>query len=398
MKILLAYLNFGPYHHARLAACRNGGMDVAGLAMARSQGEYNWNEIEGPELIYAVEARPLETVAGRDWPVLISQVLDLVEPDVCAIAGYSHPAMLALIRICDCRHIPWIMMSDSQEIDEHRSKWLEYIKSRVVGLAATGFVAGEPHGKYLQKLGLSPKQIFQGYDAVDNGHFRRGAQEARSKGNCHRKRLGLPTSYFLASARFIAKKNLPMLIEAYGEYRKRAPSAIPHRHLVLLGDGELRPNLEDLVGRAGFTESVHFLGFKQYEELPFYYGLADAFVHASKSEQWGLVVNEAMASGLPVIVSNRCGCARDLVEDGGNGWTFDPFQNDELTKKLLEFDSIPPEAREAMGRISQQIISNWGLERFTSGLKAAAEMAMAVNTGKARRTDQMLLQLLIRRG
>ncbi len=70
-------------------------------------------------------------------------------------------------------------------------------------------------------------------------------------------------------------------------------------------------------------------GFKPYDELPVYYALANAFVHASTSEQWGLVVNEAIATGLPVIVSNRCGCAPELVN--GNGFTFDPTNEDELT-------------------------------------------------------------------
>ena len=77
-------------------------------------------------------------------------------------------------------------------------------------------------------------------------------------------------------------------------------------------------------------------GFKQYDELPIYYGLAGAFIHASTTEQWGLVVNEAMAAGLPVIVSERCGCAPDLVENGRNGFTFDPYDVDALTHLMLK--------------------------------------------------------------
>src|SRR5207247_9937771 len=86
------------------------------------------------------------------------------------------------------------------------------------------------------------------------------------------------------------------------------------------------------------NEHVHLPGFKPYDELPAYYALANAFVHASTTEQWGLVVNEAIASGLPVIVSNRCGCAPELVN--GNGFNFDATNENELTARLLEMASL----------------------------------------------------------
>ena len=127
--------------------------------------------------------------------------------------------------------------------------------------------------------------------------------------------LGLPERYFLASARFVPKKNLLRLLEAYAGYRRRAGADA--WHLVLLGDGELRGDIERRSALPDLAGAVILPGFRQYDELPAYYGLARAFVHASTTEQWGLVVNEAMAAGLPVLVSDRCGCAPDLVEDRG---------------------------------------------------------------------------------
>ena len=94
---------------------------------------------------------------------------------------------------------------------------------------------------------------------------------------------------------------------------------------------------------------VILAGFKQYDELPAYYGLASAFVHASTTEQWGLVVNEAMASGLPVLVSDRCGCAPDLVEDGVNGFTFDPYDVEALAGLMQRVAAMTDERRQAMG-------------------------------------------------
>jgi glycosyltransferase involved in cell wall biosynthesis len=82
-------------------------------------------------------------------------------------------------------------------------------------------------------------------------------------------------------------------------------------------------------------------------------------------ETWGLVVNEAMASGLPVLVSDQCGCAAELVEDGVNGFVFDPENNLSLSYTLQKFLSLADEARNAMGKRSEAIIRNWSLDRFS---------------------------------
>ena len=103
--------------------------------------------------------------------------------------------------------------------------------------------------------------------------------------------------------------------------------------------------------------------------MPAYYGLASAFVHASTTEQWGLVVNEAMASGLPVLVSNRCGCAPDLVQEGVNGFTFDPYNVEQLAQLMLKISAFQTFSLSTFGAASRRIIADWGPERFASGLR-----------------------------
>ena len=210
----------------------------------------------------------------------------------------------------------------------------------------------------------------------------------------------MPEKYFLASARFIEKKNLPGLIEAYSRYRQLGEkSEIGNRkseiwNLVLLGDGALRSSLKSQVSSLDLGHSVLMPGFKQYPDLPAYYGLAGAFIHASKTEQWGLVVNEAMASGLPVLVSNRCGCAADLVQEGVNGFTFDPCNVEQLAQLMLRVsDSRFPIPN--FGAASTRIISNWGPERFATGLKQAAECALQVGAVKPTLPQRMILKTLL---
>jgi glycosyltransferase involved in cell wall biosynthesis len=123
--------------------------------------------------------------------------------------------------------------------------------------------------------------------------------------------------------------------------------------------------LTDQVARLGVIERVRLPGFKQYDDLPAFYGLAAAFIQASTTEQWGLVVNEATASGLPVLVSERCGCAPDLVTNGINGITFDPYDIEGMIARMLQISGDKCDLA-AMGQASRQIIRGWSPETFAT--------------------------------
>jgi glycosyltransferase involved in cell wall biosynthesis len=130
--------------------------------------------------------------------------------------------------------------------------------------------------------------------------------------------------------------------------------------------------------------------------LPACHGLAGAFGHAGTSEQWRLLVDEAMASGLPVLVSERCGCAHDLVKGGSNGFTFDPYDVDELAGLMQRVAAMTDERRRAMGRASQTIVADWGPDRFANGLMRAVEAAASRPPPKSALLDQALLWALAR--
>jgi glycosyltransferase involved in cell wall biosynthesis len=178
-------------------------------------------------------------------------------------------------------------------------------------------------------------------------------------------------------ARFVKRKNLDGLLRAYAEYRQSVLSGhteSPPWRMVILGDGDERTALQDLV-RDQNIEGVTFPGFHQIEDLPIYYGLAGAFVHPASQEQWGLVVNEAMAAGLPVLVSEKCGCAPDLVCQGQNGFTFAPEDMSTLAG-LMELMSSERVDLERMGRAAHNHVQSWGLDRFAHGLSGALGVAL----------------------
>ena len=114
-------------------------------------------------------------------------------------------------------------------------------------------------------------------------------------------------------------------------------------------------------------------------------------------EQWGLVVNEAMAAGLPALVSNRCGCAPDLVEEGRNGFTFDPYDAEELARLMLRVSSMSEDGRAAMGQASREIISRWTPETFATNLMKAVQIALNAPQPKATVVGRALLWVLIHR-
>jgi glycosyltransferase involved in cell wall biosynthesis len=291
-------------------------------------------------------------------------------------------------------------MSESQASDEPRRAWREAVKRRIAGLSSAGLVGGETHVEYLAALGMPRDRVFLGYDAVDNGYFATKVAEIRKQRSESRKQFALPDNYFLASARFIEKKNLPRLMQAYALYRQKAESRNQKAEiwdLVLLGDGPLRDSLCALRSALGVGDSIHLPGFKQYPDLPAYYGLAEAFIHSSTTEQWGLVVNEAMASGLAVLVSNRCGCASDLVQEGVNGFTFDPCNMEQLADLMLRISAFNFPLS-AFGDASREIISDWGPDRFASGLKAAAAKAIEVGPKRASLVSTAFLGALSRLG
>jgi glycosyltransferase involved in cell wall biosynthesis len=260
-------------------------------------------------------------------------------------------------------------MSDSQRHDARRIWPKEAYKSWLVKQCDAALVAGNAHANYLVTLGMGADRIKLGYDVVDNDHFAVGAEAARRGGDVERRLRGLPVDYFLCIARFVAKKSLAHLLDAYRDYRGEVGGRA--WKLVWLGDGPLRPALEKRIRQLALEPDVLTPGFKQYGDLPSFYAFAKALLLPSRIEQWGLVVNEAMAASVPALVSNACGSSQ-LVEHGRNGWLFDPAMPGELTRRLLEIHRLGP-ALDSLGKAARETIGEWGPERFGQGLAEALE-------------------------
>jgi glycosyltransferase involved in cell wall biosynthesis len=125
--------------------------------------------------------------------------------------------------------------------------------------------------------------------------------------------------------------------------------------------------LKNLVAETGISKSVFLIGWKQVDEIPVFYALSSCLILPSVSEPWGLVVNEAMASSLPVLVSNKCGCVSELCFRGVNGFDFNPYNEKEITDVMLKMSSDDCE-RMSMSRVSLDLIGKYTLDNYVASL------------------------------
>lgn len=396
-RALIVWGHWGPYHYARFEAFRRlgaaQGVAVEGIELFPASDIYAWKARRDVAGMHYLDLGRNE-MAFRPW-LLVRRLAPLVRrlrPEVCFVPSYWHWSLFlnAVARSTGARIV---MMNESHGGTE-RARGLErWIKRRIVSSFHAALVGGSPHRRYFASLGLAEERIFPGYDAVDNAHFARTAAAARGQAAAHRQRLGLPERYLLSLGRFAEKKNLPLLLRAFAQMQ---PDDAGRSHdLVFVGSGETEPALRALCRELGLPAidhapgresidagavaparpAVHFYGFRQVDENPVFYALATAFVLPSVREEWGLVVNEAMACGLPVVVSRTAGCAEDLVEPGRNGFLFDPDDAAALARGLQELVDNPALAAR-LGAASAQRIADWGCERFAQGALLATAAAL----------------------
>ena len=371
--------NLGPYHMGRLASLRAHG-EVVALEASPTRSEYAWVKPALPEgVIYApFELSEVDAANPAGIVCELERHLGAAPPAAIAVPGWSSLAALVATRWAVGRGIAVIAMSETNADDEPRRAPVEAIKRAVAAHYAGGLAGSRSQARYLADLGVPREAIELGYDVVDNDYFAARAAAVRSSGAMPEiAGRAFPEAmrgrYFLGVNRFVAKKNLPSLVRAYHAFRKGRGDDPADWPLVLLGDGEERGTIEAEIDRLGLRGHVMIPGFLQIDRLPEFYATAGAFVHASTTEQWGLVVNEAMASGLPVVVSQRCGCVEELVEDGVTGIVFDPFDETAITAALHAAATLPD--REGLIERANARIAKWDIDRFGAGLAAAARTA-----------------------
>lgn len=365
--LAVIWIDWYAYHVARLRALveyASAADDVQGLEFVGGSGVHKGMVFRTGER----EGLPIHTLLpGAGWSEakqkhiasLVWAKLDQLDPQVVLVPGYYTAPALAAAVWAKRRHRKAILMTETTRGDHPRTWWKEAAKGRLIrSLFDAAIAGGKRHQAYLRELQFPASRIGRCYDVVDNEFFRKGAQRLRMTQTAATFRL--PERYFLYVGRLAPEKNLPALIRGFEKARRAGSNC----SLVFVGDGALRGTLEQQVRDARLESSVIFAGLKATAEILPYYSFAHALVLPSYREPWGLVVNEAMAAGLPVLVSRSCGCVDDLVEHESNGLVFAADREEELAAALLRAGQWSPVERASMGRHSDQLIMQYSLQHW----------------------------------
>ncbi len=387
-KVVLLFNNAGPYHWARIKALSKlVSLHVGIFSNKNKKVAYETSDFSG-----GLKARLFDDTNSESCHELFTW-LNTLQPDALFILGWFSPFSLRALGWCLKNKVPSIVMSDTTEMDRPRNFLGEWVKSRIVNLFSAALVAGVSQEKYLIELGFRGG-IQKGFYVVDNTYFFKQAQSARLKRSQTRKRLNLPEKYFLIVARLSEEKNISTAIQAFSNAINQGLGN--QWHLVIAGHGPLLEKLKAQASNLKIENNIHFLGKCGYENLPAIYSLAAATILPSKIEPWGLVVNESMACGTPVIISNICGCAPELVMDKNTGTTFSPGDAESLSALMVKLAS-DNKLRKTWASNGLKIISKWGPNRFAQGAHKTMEKALLSIRKKPNLIDSVFLYLLAKR-
>ena len=324
------------------------------------------------EIQFSYEVLPSWRRRIRRYHVLLNwglwSALRSRRPSVIICGGYNYLASWQAGLWARIHGVPFVLWCESNLNDRRKGHVpIEFLK-RLFLKGCDGFVVpGTASFAYLRAFGVPEGTISIAPNAVDNDLFARAADVARRNGAALRRSLSLPPRYFLYVGRLVREKGVFDLLEAYARLEDKLRSEVG---LVLVGDGPAMPELLERGARIAPGE-VRCAGFVQRDALSSYYALAEALVFPTLSDPWGLVVNEAMACGLPVIGSRAAGCVPDLVCDQWNGYVISPGDIQGLAWAMASL-ARQAELVKTMGARSADRVFRNSPAACASGLAAAA--------------------------
>lgn len=320
------------------------------IYLSRGSQPYNWVADHQMASFPWIELEATKRRGVHPFPSGVTRALRRFRPDVTIVGGWDEPAyylVAALRPLLGKRVAVW---AESTPQDWRRRSFIrDALKRKMMQRADAVVVPGSAAKAYCEELGVSVRHWYVAPNSVDNDWFSAGALTARGQGAGP---LQVPRPVFLYVGRLDPEKGLEVLLKAWSKIETTVGGS-----LVLAGAGKqeaaLRRSAEDSA-----LKGLHFAGFVPQAELPGWYGSADIFVFPSLSDPWGLVINEAMACGLPIITTAAPGGAADLVRDGLNGRVVPPRDEVALAEAMSEV-AKNLSLRESMGEASIRMIAEF---------------------------------------
>jgi len=298
------------------------------IHLAETQSNRDW-EVDLSYLEYPHEVLfrgNLDKVSKFKLIVKLLRTLNKENFDIVYLGGYSEFAYWIALLYSKIKKKTVILEMDSNRYNIGKKRFYKVLFKKIfVKLCDYGITYGALSKAYFMFLGMSENRIIIKPNVTDNEYWINEAIKYKNKRLEIIKFEGLKENNFIYVGRFSKEKNLFFLLKAFYELKQETESE--NWGLILLGGGPLEIDLKEFVRNKNIKD-VFFIPFKQKEELPKYYSISDVLVLPSLSETWGIVVNEAMASGLIPVISKRCG-ALNIITDS-NGFLFEPTEINEL--------------------------------------------------------------------
>jgi glycosyltransferase involved in cell wall biosynthesis len=358
-------------------------VDLTVVYAAESVARRTWRVAPQHRAVFLRGARlpGAETVLHHEYPVTpgIIRALGSARPDVVVVSGWSTFAAQAAIAWSRARGVPYVLVVESHD-EGPRAGWRRTVKGavvpRIVGEASGALVTGTLARRSMVARGAAPERVRVFANTIDVEEFGRKADRLAERRPELREELGAGPDdvAVLSVARLVPEKGHGNLIHAVAE------AGDPRLLLVLAGDGPERERLEDLARVRGIR--LVLAGDREWERIAEVYVAADVFALLSEREPWAVVVNEAAACGLPLVLSDRVGAAHDLLHDGENGFLVPAGNVDEAATALRRL-AADPELRSAFGARSRELAQDWGYGPSIAGFLAAVREAVS-DTGVRR--------------
>jgi len=326
-RIAFAWESLGPSHIDRIEAAVAAGYGVTAIEFAPVSRDYRWESGEP----LGAKRITLTDKAERIGPLLLAwRLFRAVRRDKCEAAflcHYPEPGVFLaalLLRLSGCRVFAMI---DSKFDDYPRFLSREVGKALLLAPYNGVLVGSRRTADYMHFLGFRRRTVAQGFDMLDLSRIRRLGGSGLGPDHAERD--------FLIVARLVEKKNLPFALRAYASWS--AMAAHP-RQLRIIGYGAMEAELRALAAQLGIEHRVLFMGAMDSAEVCRAMRESLCLILPSIEEQFGLVVIEALALGLPVLVSANAGAVDDLIDNGVNGWIVDPYRPEALVSAMALLD------------------------------------------------------------
>ena len=346
--------------------CTDNNIDFYVIHIAKTSGNRKLGDID-----YSLHEYPYEVLFDSDIEAIsfikrfkyLLKEIRKYNPDVILTSGYNDLALDLIVFLNKIKGKKTIFQTDTTYFDKQRNLLKEFFKRNLLKIFDYAFCVGTAQINYLKTLNFNIERIFKvSWYAVDSEQILATFSESFAKRINTIEKLNLMNKNFIYAGRLSAEKNLKTLISAFKEVKNNGGK---DWGLIIVGDGADREELEKIV-RVQNIPNVFFAGGVFWKDVPKYYALSDVFILPSLSEPWGLVVNEAMICGLPVIVSEKAGSA-ELIKENENGFIFNPNDKSGLISIMLKFTNNEVDAKK-MSESSKNMIKNYSPKKSAEGI------------------------------